>query len=198
MKTLTASSLVLFIVLLAACQQSPTSYPVPSVAQIGADLKCATGDHGFSDAAAGWGFCYPGTWKYNERAQGSPDQSRLDLTFDITNVPCVPASPVAGQTPRPICSPNAGAGLFGYMIISTYVRGNATDLVSWMQANLSPVPVGQAILWGNATEADRLSDGRRIALTPNHVVILTLRTGLGQLDLEAEMSSRLSTWKFTV
>jgi hypothetical protein len=66
-----------------------------------------------------------------------------------------------------------------------------------MQANLTPVPVGQVIQWGNATEADRLSDGRRIALTQHQVVIMDLRSGVGQLDLEAEMSARLSTWKFS-
>jgi hypothetical protein len=193
MKTLTASPLVLLIVLLAACEQGPLNHPVPSVIQIGADLNCATGDHGFEDVGTGWGFCYPGTWKYQERVQGTTP-TRLDITLSITDVPCVPGSPVAGETPRPICSPNAG--LFAFMIISTYERGNATDLASWMKANLSPVPVGQAILWGNANEADRLSDGRRIALTPSHVVILDMRSSFGQLDLEGLMSTRLNTWKF--
>jgi hypothetical protein len=165
------------------------------VSQIGSDLKCATGDHGFSDAEAGWGFCYPGTWKYVERAQSSIDPVRLDLTFDITDVPCTPASPIAGQSPRPICSPNAG--LFGFMIISTFERGTAPDLLTWMQSNLPKVPDRQAIAWGNATEAARLSDGRRIALTPHRVVMLDLRTSLNQLDLEGEMSSRLNTWNFS-
>jgi hypothetical protein len=195
MKTLTASSLALLIVLLAACQQGPTNLPVPSVAQIGADLKCVNGDHGFADAEAAWGFCYPGTWRYIEKSQASTNPTRLDLTFNITDVPCASASPVAGGTPRPVCSP--GAGLFAFMIISTYERGSATDLASWMQANLSPLPAAQTIPWGNASDAARLSDGRRIALTPHHVVIMELRSGVGQLDLEALMSARLSTWKFT-
>ncbi len=195
MKRLTAS--LLFVVVgLAACQSGPVNRPVPSVAQIGEDLNCATGDHGFEDAGAGWGFCYPGTWQYNERAQGSSNPTRLDLTFDITDVPCVPASPVAGATPRPVCSPNAG--LFGFMIISTYERGDSKDLVSWMQANLTVLPDRQAIVWGNATEADRLADGRRIALTQTHVVLMELRSSQGQLDLEAEMSARLATWKFLI
>jgi hypothetical protein len=192
MKRLTLSFVLL---LLAACQPAPTNLPDPSVAQIGSDLHCASGDHGFEDAVAAWGFCYPKTWQYVEKEQSSTNPTRLDITFDITDVPCVLGSPVAGGTPQPICSPNAG--LFGFMIISTYERGTATDLASWMQANLSPVPTGQAIQWGNAIEADRLSDGRRIALTPNHVVILDLRSGAGQLDLEGAMSARLSTWKFT-
>ena len=41
-----------------------------------------------------------------------------------------------------------------------------------------------------------LSDGRRIALTPNQVVILELRSGFGLLDLESAMATRLGTWKF--
>jgi hypothetical protein len=45
-------------------------------------------------------------------------------------------------------------------------------------------------------EAAKLADGRRIALTQHHVVILDLsRNGL--LDLEKQMSSRLNTWKFS-
>ena len=193
MKRLTLPLLVW--ILIAGCQQGPENHPVPSVAQIGADLKCAAPDHGFEDSEAGWGVCYPGTWKYNEKAQGyTTPVRRLDLTFDITDVPCTPATPVVGQSPRPICS--TGAGLFAFMIISTYERGGALDLVTWMQTNLGKVPDRQAIVWGNAAEADRLSDGRRIALTPNHVVIMELRSGLNQLDLEAGMKARLDTWKF--
>jgi hypothetical protein len=194
MKRLTL--LVLLTVFLGACQQSPTPRPVPSVAQIGQDLQCAAGDHAFEDTQAGWGFCYPATWKYFERVGdgvgvGPP---HLDITLDITDVPCVQGSPVAGETPRPVCSPNAG--LFGFMVISTYERGNAADLVSWMQGSLPSLPDRQAIVWGNAAEADQLGDGRRIALTPERVVILELRSGQGQLDLEGEMSARLDTWKF--
>jgi hypothetical protein len=39
-------------------------------------------------------------------------------------------------------------------------------------------------------------DGKRIALTPHHVVILEMRSGLDLLDLETPMAARLSTWKF--
>jgi hypothetical protein len=194
MKRLTLA-LALLVLLPAACQQGPVNRPVPSVAQIGEDLNCQTGDHGFEDAAAGWGFCYPATWKYVEKAQGTSNPTRLDITLDITDVPCVVSSPVAGASPRPVCSANAG--LFAFMIISTYERGSAPDLVSWMQGNLSPTPDRQAIVWGNALEADRLGDGRRIALTPHQVVIMDLRSGQGQLDLEAALSARLNTWKFS-
>ncbi|TAN32828.1 hypothetical protein EPN29_07330 [bacterium] len=168
---------------------------MPTVAQIGGDLKCAGGDHGFSDFQAGWGFCYPGTWQYVEKSQGSqsPAPPSLDLTFDITDIPC--ATPPSGASAAPVCSPNAG--LFAFMIISTYERGDAPNLSAWAQANLTSVPAMQPISWGNAVEAARLPDGRRIALTQHHVVILDLHSGQGHLDLEAEMSSRLDTWQFT-
>jgi hypothetical protein len=192
MKRLTLSLVLLF--LLNACQRGPVTHPVPSVSQIGGDLNCATSDHGFEDAQAGWGFCYPATWLYIERSNSSSDPTRLDLTFSITDVPCVPGTPSAGESPRPVCA--SGAGLFGFMIVSTYERGTATDLASWMLANLKPVPVGQPIQWGDSTEANRLADGRRIALTAHHVVIMDLHSGKDQLDLESLMSARLSTWKF--
>jgi hypothetical protein len=105
------------------------------------------------------------------------------------------------------------------MIISTYERGSSSDLAAWIASNLnppSPSPSGSpsasppsspssspsaspatlpSISWGNAVEAARLPDGRRIALTPHHVVIMDLHSGL--LDLESAMSARLATWKFT-
>jgi hypothetical protein len=186
---------LLLIVALAACQQVQGVRAIPSVAQIGGDLNCAAGDHGFEDADAGWGFCYPMTWQYVEKSQSTSNPNRLDLTFDVTNVPCPSAAPVPGASPDPKCK---DSGLFAFMIISTYERGSVPGLLSWMQANLGSVPDRQAIVWGNATEADRLSDGRRIALTPTRVVIMDLRSGPGQLDLETQMSARLSTWKFFV
>ncbi|MDQ6878858.1 MAG: hypothetical protein M3082_14445 [Candidatus Dormibacteraeota bacterium] len=190
------SASIMLIVLIGACQSPPVNRPVPTVAQIGADLNCPTPDHGFEDSEAGWGFCYPATWKYFEKSQVYLQPiHRLDLTFDVTDVPCVLGTPAAGETPHPVCSP--GAGLFGFVIISTWDRGTAPDLATWMKAYLSPLPAAQPIVWGNASEAAKLSDGRRIALTPHHVVILDLRAGVGQLDLEAAMSSRLNSWRFT-
>ena len=107
------------------------------------------------------------------------------------------------------------------MIISTYQRGDSLSLASWIKTNLnppasSPTPTAsptsppspspspsptaaatlQSIQWGNATEAAVMADGKRIALTPHHVVILELRSGLDLLDLETPMSARLGTWKF--
>jgi hypothetical protein len=166
------------LLVLAGCQPVSGTRPVPSVAQIGSELKCAAGDHAYEDFQAGWGFCYPGTWQYNERSQSSqsPDPVELDLTFDITD----------------------RSGLFAFMIVSTFNRDGAPDLASWEQQNLKPVPAGaETISWGNATEAAKLADGRRIALTPTHVVILELHSGHDLLDLETQMSTRLNTWKFT-
>ncbi len=165
---------------------------MPSVAQIGSNLKCSSGDHGFEDSQAGWGFCYPGTWKYQERSQGSQSPPGLDLTFDITDIPCT--SPT-GASARPVCSPDAG--LFAFMIISTYERGTSPDLAAWEQANLAVVPASETISWGDSVEAAKFSDGRRIALTQHHIVIMDLHSGQGHLDLETQMSSRLNTWKFS-
>jgi hypothetical protein len=183
---------VALVLVLAGCQTGPPTRPVPSVAQIGSNLKCASGDHGFEDPQAGWGFCYPGTWKYQERSQGSTSPPGLDLTFDITDIPCT--SPT-GASARPVCSPDAG--LFAFMIISTYERGSSADLASWEQANLAVLPTSETISWGDSVEAAKLADGRRIALTQHHVVIMDLHSGVGHLDLETQMSSRLDTWKFT-
>lgn len=179
------------VLALTGCQPASTPRQVPSVAQIGGDLKCSNGDHGYEDLQAGWGFCYPATWKYTERSQASQNPPGLDLTFDITDVPC--SAPPSGSSAAPHCSP--GAGTFAFMIISTYERGGSRDLAGWAQDNLpKSESLGDTINWGNSVQAAKLSDGKRIALTQHHVVILDLHSGL--LNLEAEMSSRLNTWKF--
>jgi hypothetical protein len=181
---------------LTACQAGSSSHPVPSVSTVGSDLNCAHGDQGVEDLEAGWGFCVPDTWRYIERSQGSDSPPGLDLTFDVTDVPCTSAQPTAGGSTSPVCSPNAG--LFAFMIISTYERGTASSLDAWEQANLNSAAVGsQSITWGNSLEAQQFADGRRIAFTPHHVVILALHSGVGNLNLEAEISKRLDTWKFT-
>jgi hypothetical protein len=183
---------------LAGCQTGSGGHPVPSVAQIGADLNCSQGDHAFEDQQAGWGFCYPESWRYLERSQAIDSPPGLDLTFDITYVPAVKGpclTPTAQPTgsPSPAASPCAGD--FANMIISTYERGSSADLSSWLHANLAKVTTSDSITWGNATEAVKLTDGRRVALTPHHVVVMDLHVGL--LNLETEMSARLSTWKFS-
>src|SRR5689334_15689991 len=196
----------LLAAVLAACQVGPQQpRPAPSVRQIGSDLKCQKGDHGYEDPA-GWGFCYPGTWQYTLRSQSNTAPlPELDVIFDITDVPTVNGSPlpscpsdfpspVPGATPR--CDPHAGE--FGVVIVSTYTRNNAPSLAAWVQANMNPAPALplEPTDWGNAVEAAQLPDGRRIALTPQQVVILTLHPG--NLDLEGALSVRLGSWKFTV
>jgi hypothetical protein len=180
------------------------------VATIGGNLKCDAGDHGFADSQAGWGFCYPGTWRYTEHAQATTTPPGLDIALDITDIPCViPSSAPGGPTPAPVCSANAGN--FGFMIVSTYERGSSANIAAWLQENaknasISPTAVLTAIQWGDSSEAYKLDDGRRIALTQHHVVVMDLHCGQsksacdpnqGHLDLEALMSARLHTWKFT-
>jgi hypothetical protein len=177
------------------CQPGAASHPVPTVSQIGSDLKCASGDRGLEDLEAGWGFCIPGTWVYIEKSQGSTSPPGLDLTFDVTDAPCASAPPSANRSSAPVCSPNAG--LFAFMIISTYERGTQPTLADWVQANFGTGTQAAPIGWGNSVEAARLPDGRRIAFTPHHVVILDLHSRTGNLDLEAAMSARLDTWKFS-
>ncbi|HKW71779.1 MAG TPA: hypothetical protein VJQ08_03010 [Candidatus Dormibacteraeota bacterium] len=179
MKMLATLTVAIFM---AGCQPA-SPHPVPSVPQIGGDLKCSSGDHGYEDPQAGWGFCYPGTWKYTARAQASESPPGFDLALDVFNDPC-------GKTG---CGP--GEGDFAFMIVSTYDRGTSSDLSSWVDANLKANGELQPISWGNAVQAVRLPDGRRLALTAHHIVILDLHSGL--LDLETAMSSRLSTWKFS-
>ena len=164
---------------------------------MGSDLKCPRGDHSYEDNAAGWGFCYPGTWKYNLHTQSTASPPELDIVLDITDVPCTTPTAPPGQTPRPSCAPNAG--LFGLMVVSTFERGSASTLADWLQtpvASAARLRGGESISWGNAKEALHMPDGRRIALTATHVVILELRSGAGNLDLEGAMGSRLGTWKF--
>jgi hypothetical protein len=188
-------ALILALLALAGCQPGSGVRPAPSVAQIGGDLKCASGDIGLGDGQAGWGFCHPTSWRYIEKAQSSqsPDPVRLDLTFDITDVACtVAAAGPSGATPS-TCS----SYLFAFMIVSTYERGSSANLSDWVQANLHAPLTMTSISWGNADEAAQLTDKRWIALTPHHVVILDIRSGQGQLDLDAQMSSRLSTWNFS-
>src|SRR2546427_11538439 len=112
--------LLIAIAILAAvvgCQPSGPR-PVPSVPQIGGNLKCAQGDHGYEDLQAGWGFCFPGSWKYIVGFQALHSPSGLDLTFVLTNLAC--STPPAGQ---PQCSPDAR--LFSVVIISASHRGRS-------------------------------------------------------------------------
>ncbi|HET9781849.1 MAG TPA: hypothetical protein VFR33_08720 [Candidatus Dormibacteraeota bacterium] len=167
---------------------------MPTVPQIGADLKCSSGDHGYSDEQLGWGFCYPSSWRYQEKVQATDSPTGVDLTFEITCLTdCKPQCPTPASGQPATCAPEPG--LFGFMIVSTYDRAGASDLNGWLATKLPRVTRGDPIEWGNALEAAQLSDGRRVALTPHNVVVLDVHPSL--LDLDGEMSSRLGTWKFT-
>jgi hypothetical protein len=190
-KILAAAALVLLLV---SCQVGPSPRTVPTVPQIGSGLKCAGGDHGYTDDQLGWGFCYPSSWRYTEKIQATDSPSGVDLTFEITCLSdCKPQcpSPAAGTT----ASCPLETGLFGFMIISTDDRAGASDLAGWLAAKLPNASRGDPLNWGNAIEATKLGDGRLVALTPHSVVILDVHSSL--LDLDAEMTSRLATWKFT-
>jgi hypothetical protein len=190
-KILAAAALVL---LLASCQAGSSPRSVPTVPQIGSDLKCANGDHGYADQQLGWGFCYPSSWRYTEKVQATDSPSGVDLTFEITCLSdCKPQCPTPASGTPASCPTETG--LFGFMIISTDDRAGASDLGSWITAKLPRTTRGDPLDWGNALEATKLADGRLAALTPHNVVILDVHPSL--LDLDGEMNSRLGTWKFT-
>ena len=123
-----AAIVALFV--LAGCQPGPNPRPVPSVSQIGSELKCLSGDHGYSDAQAGWGFCYPPSWQYRIRAQSSqsPDPRELDITFDITDIPCTVASAAPGQPAADLTAtkllPDMGSSL------NRYLSPNSRDFIA--------------------------------------------------------------------
>jgi hypothetical protein len=190
-----ALTAVLLTLVLAGCQIGSAPRSVPTVPQIGGDLKCPSGDHGFEDQQMGWGFCYPNTWRYVEKIQATDAPAGVDLTFDITCLSdCKPncPSPAADQ-PSAQCLPQDG--LFGYMIISTDDRRQAADLAGWVRSNLPTATLADPFDWGNAVEAVQLADGRKLALTPHNVVILDVH--MSNLDVAGEMGSRLDTWKFS-
>jgi hypothetical protein len=191
-KLLAAAGLLL---VLAACQIGSAPRSVPTVPQIGGDLKCASGDHRFADQQMGWGFCYTASWRYTEKSQPTDSPAGVDLTFAITCLTdCKPQCPnPPPDQPPPTCTPDPG--LFGFMIISTYDRGGASSLGGWLSSKLPRATRGVPIDWGNAIEAANLTDGRRAALTQHDVVILDVHPSL--LDLDGEMASRLATWKFS-
>lgn len=167
------------VLLFAGCSTGVNSArPTPSITTEGANLKCPAGDHGLDHSLQfGWTFCYPGTWRFQERLQPTSKPNGVDDTFDIVNdVP-------AGQ---------AGSGDFGFVIVGTYELGGATDLASWMNANEGGATL-TPISWGNAKAAGIDPQGRRFALTAHHVVELDARgPAIGQ-----SMADRLSSWNFT-
>jgi hypothetical protein len=170
---------VLAMLPVAGCSlfNTPTPAPEPSIRTEGQDVKCPNGDHGIDEVQFGWSWCYPPTWKFQERLQPTTHPAGVDATFDIVNdVP-------AGQP---------GSGDFGFLIVGTYEIGTATDLKSWVAANIGSDQQLTVISWGNAKQAAVDDQGRRFALTGSHVVEMDVR---GQA-ISAEMAKRLDTWKF--
>jgi len=169
--------------LMVGCQSpSATPGPSPTLQTQAGPIKCATGDHGLNEVELGWGFCYPGTWKYRERLQNSDHPTGVDATFDIVN---------ASGTPGP------SEGLFGFMIIGTYEKGTSATLEDWAKANLGDGLDLAPISWGNATSAFVVNGAhQRIAMTAHHVILMDIREGQGNLALSDEMGSRLTSWRF--
>ena len=116
------------LALTASCAFGPTSPKTsatpPQINVRGAGTNCAVADHGLSEAAFGWSFCYPATWKFQERLQPTATPRGVDATFEITD-----ASPQG--TP--------GSGDFGFMIISTDQLAGAADLKTWVATYIGPV-----------------------------------------------------------
>jgi hypothetical protein len=172
-----------------ACQQGTPASPAPrsSVPAAGAGLSCQGGDHGITEPQLGWGFCYPATWKFRERVQESDSPPGVDATFDV-----VVAAPTPAGEPL-----SADQGKFAFMIVGTYERAGAASLSDWAQAHLVQPGQLDPISWGNSDVAARVAGSRRLlAFTAHHVILLDIREGEGNLDLEAEMEKRLSSWKF--
>ena len=163
----------------AACSPLPASAPTPqpSIKTEGQGVSCPQGDHGTDEVQFGWSWCYPGSWKFQERLQPTATPIGVDATFDIVNdLP-------AGQP---------GSGDFGFLIVGTYEIGSAADLSSWVTANIGATETLTSISWGNSRAAAIDAQGRRFALTPTHVVEMDVRGDA----IAAEMAKRLDTWKF--
>ena len=187
-------ALAVFLLALVSCQFGTGARPEPTISSVQTGAKCAQGDHAYDDAQLGWAFCYPGTWRFNERFQRSDAPQGTDATFDVVNEP--PCASPTEPGARPVCPPDAG--LFGFMIVGTYQRGSAAGLADWLKVSEPGDSSTDPITWGNAIEAVRVKGTtRRYALTQHQVVLLDLRSGAGNLDLNAEMARRLQNWKFS-
>ena len=170
---------VLAILPLAGCSLSPSAKPtpVPTIRTEGQGIKCPGTDHGIEEVQFGWSWCYPSTWKFQERLQPTQQPVGVDATFDIVNdLP-------AGQP---------GSGDFGFLIVGTYQIGTAGDLPAWIAVNIGAGEQLTPISWGNAKDAQQDAQGRRFAQTATHIVEMDVRGG----SIATEMGKRLATWKF--
>ena len=169
---------VLAILPLAGCSLTPAKpAPAPPIRTEGQGVKCPGTDHGIDEVQFGWAWCYPASWKFQERLQPTKQPSGVDATFDIVNdLP-------QGQP---------GSGDFGFLIVGTYQIGTAPDLTAWIATNIGPGEALSPISWGNAKDAQQDDQGRRFALTATRVVEMDVRGNA----IASEMGKRLATWKF--
>ena len=169
------------LIVLIACtgnSGTPTRSPAASLPPGATGLHCAPADHGLNLQQLGWGFCYPADWKYIEREVGTTAPQGVDTTLDIVG---------------------AKDGLFGFMIIGSYDRGDSTSLKAWLADNEPDDTDTTPIHWGNSTEAVAVNGQlKRYALTPHRVYLMNIREGTGNLDLDAAMSQRLQYWVFGI
>ena len=169
------------LIVLIACtgnSGTPTRSPAASLPPGATGLKCAPADHGLNLQQLGWGFCYPADWKYIEREVGTTAPHGVDTTLDIVG---------------------AKDGLFGFMIIGSYDRGDSQSLKAWLADNEPDDTDTTPIQWGNATEAVAVNGQlKRYALSPHRVYLMSIREGAGNLDLDCAMSQRLQYWVFGI
>ncbi len=169
------------LIVLIACtgnSGTPTRSQSPSLPPGAGGLRCAAQDHSLNLQQLGWGFCYPGDWKYIEREVGTTSPHGVDTTLDIVG---------------------AKDGLFGFMIIGSYDRGDSPSLQAWLAENEPDDADTSPIHWGNATEAVAVKGQlKRYALSPHRVYLMNIREGAGNLDLDGAMSQRLQYWVFGI
>jgi hypothetical protein len=170
---------VLAILPLAGCSflSAPKPTPAPTIRTEGQGIRCPGSDHGIDEVQFGWSWCYPSTWKFQERLQPTTAPSGVDATFDIVN---------------DLPSGQSGSGDFGFLIVGTYQIGSTPSLADWVAANIGSDEQLTPISWGNASDAEQDAQGRRFALTKSHVVEMDVRGD----SISAEMGKRLATWKF--
>jgi hypothetical protein len=169
------------LILLIGCSinsGAPSSSTPPTLQPANAGLHCQAADHGLNLQQLGWSFCYPSDWKYIEREVGTTAPHGVDTTLDITG---------------------SKDGLFGFLIIGSYDRGNAVSLKDWLAANAPDDADTAPIQWGNSTEAAAVNGQlKRYALSPHRVYLMNIREGAGNLDLDAAMKQRLQYWIFGI
>jgi hypothetical protein len=173
-----AACLLALLLVLAGCSPNSTSpKPTPSASGLNEGLRCSGDDVPLNVVTLGWGFCHPKGWSIVQRSISTSAPVGVDTTLDVV----------------------ASDGFFGFMIVGSYERGGAADLKAWLASNAPGDTDVQPITWGNAAEAVQVNGQlKRYALTGHRVYALTEREGAGNLDVDAAMQPRLSTWSFVI